>query len=84
MNQLPWPVAVAAAVAVPPVAVPAVSKRGNLSVITFPNRTGVPYPVDRKTCDQSIELLSRATGKPKIGWGERHEAFNRLNRLQLG
>ncbi len=47
-------------------------------------KDGIPYPVDRKTYDQSIELLSRAIGKTKLGLSEKQKAFNRLNRLRMG
>jgi hypothetical protein len=45
-------------------------------------KDGIPYPVDRKTYDQSIELLSRAINKARLGIGEKREALNRLNRLR--
>ncbi len=44
-------------------------------------KDGYPYPVDRKTYDQSIELLSKAINKTKLGLREKKEAMNRLNRL---
>jgi len=46
-------------------------------------KDGIPYPVDRKTYDQSIELLSRAINRTKLGIGEKRETLNRLNRLRL-
>ncbi len=63
--------------------------------MAFPTRTGIanlplhggkdgiPYPVDRKTCDQSIELLSQAIRKTKPGLSEQTSALNRLNRLRI-
>ena len=63
--------------------------------MTFPTRTGtanlpshggkdgIPYPVDRKTYDQSIELLSRAIRKTKLGLSEQTSALNRLSRLGI-
>jgi hypothetical protein len=45
-------------------------------------KDGIPYPVDRKTYDQSIELLSRAINRTKLGIGEKRETLNRLNRLR--
>lgn len=51
--------------------------------MTVPTRTGIPYPVDRKTYDQSIELLSRAIKKAKLGLSEKNEALNRLHRISL-
>jgi hypothetical protein len=47
-------------------------------------KDGIPYPVDRKTYDQSIELLSRAINRTKLGLNEKKEAFGRLNRLRVG
>ena len=44
-------------------------------------KDGIPYPVDRKTYDQSIELLSKAINKTKLGIRERKEAIKRLNWL---
>ena len=45
-------------------------------------KDGIPYPVDRQTYDQSIELLSRAINKTRLGLGEKNEALNRLNRMR--
>ncbi len=45
-------------------------------------KDGIPYPVDRKTYDQSIELLSKAIRKTKLGIREKNETLNRLNRLR--
>jgi len=33
-------------------------------------KDGIPYPVDKKTYHQSIELLRRAINKTKLGLGE--------------
>lgn len=41
-------------------------------------KEGIPYPFDRKTYDQSIELLKRAINKTKLGLAEKKEALNRL------
>ena len=46
-------------------------------------KDGIPYPVDRKTYDQSIELLSRAINKTRLGLSEKNEALNRLNRMRF-
>jgi hypothetical protein len=43
-------------------------------------KDGIPYPVDRKTYDQSIEVLARAIQKAKVDCSERKQAFNRLDR----
>ena len=45
-------------------------------------KDGIPYPVDRETYDQSIELLSKAIRKTKLGIREKNEAMNRLNRMR--
>jgi len=45
-------------------------------------KDGIPYPVDRKTYDQSIELLRKAINKTKLGIREKNEAINRLNRVR--
>ncbi len=50
---------------------------------THGGKDGIPYPVDRQTYDQSIELLSRAINKTKLGLSEKQKAFNRLNRLRM-
>jgi len=44
-------------------------------------KDGHPYPVDRKTYDQSIELLAKAIHKTRIGIREKNEAMSRLNKL---
>jgi len=47
-------------------------------------KDGIPYPVDRKTYDQSIELLSKAINRSKLGLTEKQQAFTRLNRMRMG
>jgi hypothetical protein len=47
-------------------------------------KDGIPYPVDRKTYDQSIELLAKAINKTKIGISEKQQAFSRLNQMRMG
>ena len=47
-------------------------------------KDGIPYPVDKKTYDQSIELLSKAINKTKLGLSEKQQAFQRLNRMRMG
>ncbi len=44
-------------------------------------KDGIPYPVDRKTYDRSIELLSRAVSKSRLGLREKNEALNRLSKV---
>jgi hypothetical protein len=46
-------------------------------------KDGIPYPVDRETYDQSIELLRKAVNRTKLGIREKNEAVKRLNRLRL-
>jgi len=46
------------------------------------DKDGIPYPADRKTYDQSIELLRKALHKTKLGIREKNETLNRLNRLE--
>jgi hypothetical protein len=46
-------------------------------------KDGIPYPVDRETYDQSIELLRKAIGRAKLGIREKNEAEGRLRRLGL-
>jgi len=43
-------------------------------------KDGIPYFVDRKTYDQSINVLERAIRKAKIGQLERQEAFKKLEK----
>jgi len=44
-------------------------------------KDGIPYPVDRKTYDESIALLSRAISKSKLNLREKDEAVRRLGRM---
>ncbi len=44
-------------------------------------KDGIPYPVDRKTYDQSIELLRKAINRTKLGIMEKNEAVGRLNKV---
>ena len=44
-------------------------------------KDGIPYPVDRETYDQSIELLRRAINRAKLGIKEKNEAEGRLRRV---
>ena len=55
--------------------------RGYKSCLT--GKDGIPYPVDHKTYDQSIELLTKAISKTKLGIREKNEALNRLNRVRM-
>ena len=42
-------------------------------------KDGIPYPVDRKTYDQSIELLATSIARSKVDGSEKKEALNRLD-----
>jgi uncharacterized protein len=44
-------------------------------------KDGIPFPVDRKTYDRSIEILSKAINKAKLTPTEKRETFQRLTRL---
>jgi hypothetical protein len=44
-------------------------------------KDGIPYPVDRETYDQSIELLRKAINRAKLGIREKNEAVGRLNKV---
>ncbi|MFC2005420.1 DUF763 domain-containing protein [Chloroflexota bacterium] len=45
-------------------------------------KDGIPYPVDRETYDQSIELLRKAINRTKLSVGEKNEAVGRLERMR--
>jgi hypothetical protein len=45
-------------------------------------KDGHPYPVDKKTYDSSIQFLTQAVEKAKIGDREKLEAFRRLKTWQ--
>lgn len=42
-------------------------------------KDGIPFPVDRRTYDQSIELLAKAIQRSKIDVSEKRAAFQRLD-----
>jgi uncharacterized protein len=42
-------------------------------------KDGIPYPVDRKTYDKSIEVLARAVRQARLGYREEMEALKRLH-----
>jgi len=44
-------------------------------------KDGVPYPVDRASYDESIEVLTNAIKEAKLGSNEKMDALRRLNRL---
>ena len=53
----------------------------------IPRRTGIanlPLHYGKEIAiDQSIELLSKAINKTKLGLSEKEEAMNRLNRMTM-
>ena len=42
-------------------------------------KDGIPYPVDRQTYDQSIELLRKAVLRSKVESGHKRQSINRLD-----
>ena len=44
----------------------------------YGGKDGVPYPVDRKAMDESIQILRRAVEDAKLGDKEKLNALNRL------
>jgi hypothetical protein len=44
-------------------------------------KDGIPYPVDRQTYDQSIEILRRAINRSKLTLSDKHAAEGRLVRM---
>ena len=47
----------------------------------YGGKDGVPYPVDRKAMDQSVQILKQAVQEAKIGSKERMNSLERLRRL---
>ena len=47
----------------------------------FGGKDGVPFPVDRRSMDASIQLLKEAVEKARIGDRERLRSLRRLRRL---
>jgi hypothetical protein len=45
-------------------------------------KDGIPYPVDRKTYDKSVELLHMALEKARLGDKEKIAAIKRLSNLK--
>jgi len=46
-------------------------------------KDGIPYPVDKKTYDKSIELLAKAINQTKLDLSEKQQAFHRLDRMRV-
>ena len=47
----------------------------------YGGKDGVPFPVDRKSMDRSIQFLREAVEQAKVGDREKLQALNRLKRL---
>ena len=41
-------------------------------------KDGIPYPVDTKTYDETIDVLKNALQEAKVGKGEKYKALERL------
>ncbi len=48
---------------------------------TFGGKDGVPYPVDRKTYDQTIEVIEKAIKKSNLGYFEKEKLLRRNQSL---
>jgi hypothetical protein len=48
---------------------------------TVGGKDGVPYPVDRKAMDRSIQVLREGVEEAKLGKSEKLEAMQRLRRF---
>ena len=44
-------------------------------------KDGVPYPVDRKAMDESIEILKSGVSEAKLKRGEKLDAIQRLRKF---
>jgi hypothetical protein len=64
-----------------PCTVPLKESERDLRLLIAGGKDGIPYPVDKKTYDQSIELLRRAINKTKLGLTEKKETLNKLNKF---
>jgi hypothetical protein len=45
-------------------------------------KDGIPYPVDKKTYDRTIEILGKAVNRAKLGLQDKKEAMSRLSRIR--
>jgi hypothetical protein len=45
-------------------------------------KDGIPYPVDKKTYDRSIEILANVVNRAKLDRSEKRDAFSRLDRMR--
>ena len=46
-------------------------------------KDGIPYPVDRKTYQESIDYLRKAINRAKLGYYEKLHALRRLTKLKM-
>jgi hypothetical protein len=46
-------------------------------------KDGIPFPVDRVTYDQSIEILAKALAKARLDLTEKRAAISRLDKMRL-
>jgi hypothetical protein len=44
-------------------------------------KDSIPYPVDRQTYDQGIEILHKAINRSRLGLSEKREAEGRLRKI---
>jgi hypothetical protein len=47
----------------------------------FGGKDGIPYPVDRKTYDQTIDLIEKAIKKSNLGYFEKEKALKRAEKI---
>lgn len=47
----------------------------------FGGKDGIPYPVDRKTYDQTITLIEKAIKKSNLGYFEKEKALKRTEKI---
>lgn len=48
---------------------------------SFGGKDGIPYPVDRKTYDQTIEIIEKAIRKSNLGYFEKEKLFRKNRKL---
>ena len=49
--------------------------------VAYGGKDGVPYPVDRKAMDESIQILKQSVQEAKIGNKEKLRSLERLRRF---
>lgn len=50
---------------------------------SFGGKDGTPYPVDRQTYDQTLDILEKAVRKSRLQFKEKETVFRRLEKLRL-